>query len=92
VYTAGPGELIGWSPVLEQRRMTATARATTVCRLAAFEADRVRQLCEKDPQFGVAFLRQLALALSERLSHTRRRLGGPANLRGPLGVIPGSSD
>ncbi len=92
VYVAGPGELLGWSPVLGGRGMTATARAAGRCRLAALDAERVRALCEKEPTFGLAFLRQLALVLSDRLSHTRRRLGSPANVRGPLGVAPGWSD
>jgi CRP-like cAMP-binding protein len=92
VYAAGPGDLVGWSPVLGRRGMTATARAATRCRLAALEVDKVLELCEKDPRFGVAFLRQIALVLSDRLSNTRRCLGRPATSRGPLGVTPGYSD
>ncbi len=92
VYIAGPGELVGWSPVLGRRGMTATARAATRCRVAALDAGKVLELCEQDARFGVAFLRQVALVLSGRLSNTRRRLARPARTRGPLGVTPGSSD
>jgi CRP-like cAMP-binding protein len=92
VYAAGPGELVGWSPVLGRRGMTATARAATRCRLAALETDRLLQLCEEDPLFAVAFLRQVSLVLSERLASTRRRVGRPSGARAPLGVTRESSD
>jgi CRP-like cAMP-binding protein len=92
VYAAGPGDLVGWSPLLGRRAMTATARATTRSRLAALDVAKVLELCEQNPLFGVAFLRQIALVLSDRLSSTRRCLGRPATTRGPLGVAPGYSD
>ncbi|HEX5271514.1 MAG TPA: cyclic nucleotide-binding domain-containing protein, partial [Gemmataceae bacterium] len=34
VHRGGPGELLGWSPVLGRRAMTATAKAATPLRLA----------------------------------------------------------
>ena len=74
VQTVGPGDLLGWSPVLGLGPMTATARAVSRCRLAALEADRVLALCAHDPQFGVAFLRCTAVALAQRLQATRRQL------------------
>jgi CRP-like cAMP-binding protein len=70
----GPGELLGWSPVFGRRSMTASARTVTPCRLAAVEVSRLVDLCERDPQFGLAFLRQVGLHLSERLRSTRRAL------------------
>jgi CRP-like cAMP-binding protein len=74
VSTVGAGELLGWSPVLGRLAMTATARAVTPCRLAALEVQQIGELCEHDPRFGVAFLRQVALVLTERLWDTRRNL------------------
>jgi len=74
IYAAGPGELLGWSPVLGRHAMTATARAVTPCRLAVLEVAQVNELIEKDSQFGIAFLRQLAVIVSDRLSATRRCL------------------
>jgi CRP-like cAMP-binding protein len=71
IYAAGPGELLGWSPVLGRHAMTATATAVTPCRLAVLEVARVNELIEKEPQFGIAFLRQLAIIVSDRLSATR---------------------
>jgi CRP-like cAMP-binding protein len=74
IYTAGPSELVGWSPVLGCRAMTATARAVTRTRLAVLSVDRIFALCERDPRFGWAFQRQIALVLSARLRQTRRCL------------------
>jgi CRP-like cAMP-binding protein len=74
IYAAGPGELLGWSPVLGRHAMTATARATTPCRLAVLEVARLSELIQQDPHFGVAFLRKLALVVSDRLSATRQCL------------------
>jgi CRP-like cAMP-binding protein len=74
IYTAGPGEMVGWSPVLGRGVMTATARASSRCRVAVLDAKRILALCEKDPHFGVAFLKQVGVFLSERLNSTRRCL------------------
>ena len=79
IYAAGPGELLGWSPVLGRPAMTATAKVTSPCRLAVLEVARVNELIQEDLQFGVAFLRQLALIVSDRLSATRHCL---ASVRG----------
>jgi CRP-like cAMP-binding protein len=74
VHRVGPGDLLGWSPALGMRAMTATARAATPVRLAVIDAEEVARLCEGDPRFGTAFHRQVALVLSSRLDDTRRRL------------------
>jgi CRP-like cAMP-binding protein len=87
VSTIGPGELVGWSPALERHAMTATARAVTASRLAVLEVRQVLDLCERDPHFGVAFLRQIALILSERLWDTRKNLARALSHR-PLLPVP----
>jgi CRP/FNR family transcriptional regulator, cyclic AMP receptor protein len=74
VHRVGPGDLLGWSPVLGRRSMTATARTVTPTRLAALAVDQIVQMCERDPLFGTAFHRQVAIVLSSRLDDTHRRL------------------
>jgi CRP-like cAMP-binding protein len=74
IHRGGPGELFGWSPVLERRAMTATGRATVPTRMAVLDIGRVLDLCERDPRFGMAFHRQVALVLASRLDDTRREL------------------
>jgi CRP-like cAMP-binding protein len=74
VATAGPGDLLCWSPVLGRRAMTATAWATSRCRLAVLQVPRILALCERDPHFGSAFHRQIARVLADRLGSARRHL------------------
>jgi CRP-like cAMP-binding protein len=74
IDTVGAGDLLGWSAVFGRPSLTATARTATPCRLAVFQASRVVGLCEHDPRFGLAFLRQVGLHASERLGSTRRAL------------------
>ena len=92
VSTVGAGELLGWSPVLGRHAMTATARAVTDCRLAILDVEKILDLCERDPHFGFALLRQIASALSKRLWDTRRNLARALTHRPVLGVRMESSD
>jgi CRP-like cAMP-binding protein len=94
VDTVGPGELLGWSPLFGRRGMTASARTATACRLAVFEVSRVAQLCERDPQFGFAFLRQVGHQVSDRLRSTRRALALARTLshHSPYSLRHGDSD
>jgi CRP-like cAMP-binding protein len=92
VFSAGPGDLLGWSPILGRPAMTATARTTTRCRLAALGTAQVAALCERDPCFAAAFLRQTALVLSDRLRGTRRALARALAHRPQLATIPEGSD
>lgn len=74
IQTVGPGELLGWSPLLGLGPMTATARAVTPCRAVALAADRLLALGKHDPRFGMELLRRAAAVLARRLAGTRRRL------------------
>lgn len=74
ILTVGPGDLLGWSPVLEQKRLTATARALCDSEAVQINASQLLTLFEHDPRFGFAFMRRAALALAKRLSATRLQL------------------
>jgi CRP-like cAMP-binding protein len=74
IQTVGPGELLGWSPVLGLGPMTATAQTRTRCRLVALEVDRMLALCQHDPAFGLEFMRRTAVTLAHRLHGTQLRL------------------
>ena len=74
ILTLGPGDLLAWSAVVGEGRMTATALAVTdVHTLGALSRD-VLALCDTDHQFGYEFMRELAAALSKRLVATRLQL------------------
>ena len=92
VYTAQKGELIGWSPVLGRRSMTATAQAKTRSRLAVLDVVPILEMCQTYPRFGLAFLQEIGLTLSDRLQATRRRLAGVLRNRTPLASIVEGSD
>ena len=74
ILTVGKGELLGWSPVLEQAPLTATARAIVDTAAVQINAEQVLTLCEHDPRFGYEFMRRAAVALARRLSATRLQL------------------
>jgi CRP-like cAMP-binding protein len=74
VQTVGPGELIGWSPLLGLGWMTASAVALAPCRVLALEASRVRELIDEGPRFGVELMRWLAVTLARRLNATRMQM------------------
>ncbi len=74
ILTVGSGDLLGVSPILEQSRLTATARALEDTEAIELNAGQVLALCEHSPQFGYEFMRRAALALGKRLSATRLQL------------------
>lgn len=74
ILTVGEGELLGWSPVLEQQRLSATARALTTTQAIKMNGRQILTICEHDPSFGYEFMKRAALALAKRLSATRLQL------------------
>jgi len=92
VYIANPGELLGWSPVLGRHAMTATARAKTRSRLAVIDIKKIHEMCETYPRFGLAFLREIGVTLSDRLWATRRQLARSVAHGTPIGSVVEGSD
>lgn len=74
LLTVGPGDVLAWSALLAQGRMTATATALEPVRTAAIEGEKLRSLCELQPDIGYHLMKQLAVALSRRLLATRLQL------------------
>jgi CRP-like cAMP-binding protein len=74
ILTVSQGELLGWSPLLQQSRLTATARAITPTTAIRIPAGPAIKLCESDPRLGYELMRRTALALSKRLSAARLQL------------------
>lgn len=92
VSTVGPRGLLGWSPMLGRHAMTATARAVTPSRLAVLDVDQLLGLCEKDPRFGIAFLREIASVMSDRLWDMRRSFARALAHRSSLAASSEGSD
>jgi CRP-like cAMP-binding protein len=74
IHTVGAGELLGWSPILDQMPMTATARAITPTKLVSMDAAQILALCHHDTAFGFRFMTRVAQALAKRLNATRLQL------------------
>lgn len=74
LLTVGPGEILAWSALLGNARMTATATAVDDVELLEFSGTTLRQWCEADPSFGYQWMRQLSAALANRLLATRLQM------------------
>lgn len=74
ILTVADGELLGWSPVLEQATLTATARTQVATHAVKISGPHLLQLCDQDPRFGYELMRRAAIALAKRLSATRLQL------------------
>ncbi len=73
IQVLGPGDLLGWSPLLFRGRMTATAKAISRCRIAALNVRELHHEFDEDSKFGKEFYSRVALALALRLNATRRK-------------------
>ena len=74
ILTLGPGDLVAWSAILGDGRMTTSAVALEPSELVALPARYVIELCEQQPALGYRFMRGVAQAISRRLVGTRLQL------------------
>jgi len=70
----GPGEMLGWSGVLDERNFTAAASTSEDSTLLAFDGDQLRQLFAKDSGIGYRLVGNIALVISSRLAKLRSTL------------------
>ena len=74
-YTADAWEVVGWSSVTPSvRQRTASATAVTDCLLGGTDAEKLRQLCDQDHDFGYLVMRRIANIVASRLMTTRLQL------------------
>ena len=74
IITVGDGDLIAWSALLGDGRMTASAIASQESRLIAFPADQLLALCEANHDVGYVVILCIAKLISRRLLATRLQL------------------
>ncbi len=72
--TTGPGELVGWSGLVSDGRMTATATALDDTTLIAMSGQKLRDLCSREHDLGNVVFQRVAQVLSKRLLSTRLQL------------------
>lgn len=74
ILTMGPGDLLAWSGLLGDGRMTSTASTLEPTRLIEIPVAALRSLCESDHEIGYIVMTRVAKALSRRLLATRLQL------------------
>ncbi|GAB4453494.1 MAG: hypothetical protein Kow0031_35720 [Anaerolineae bacterium] len=71
ISAIGPGEVFGVSALIPPPVATASAKATTPCRVVAFNGAELLQLFEKDCQFGYQLTQRIAHVFRSRLHDMR---------------------
>jgi CRP/FNR family transcriptional regulator, cyclic AMP receptor protein len=74
VGSIAPGEVYGVSSLIEPYRYTATARATMPVKVIELDGLALRALVERDSDMGCTMMRNVAVAVLERLRYTQVEL------------------
>lgn len=74
ILTLGPGDLLAWSALLGNGRMTAAAVALVPTATLVASGEVLNSLCESDRDFGYEWMHAVAVALAKRLTATRLQL------------------
>jgi CRP-like cAMP-binding protein len=74
ILTVGPGDLLGWSALLDHTRLTSTARTVEKTQVIELDAAKLLAVFKRDLEFAYEFMRRTLLALAKRLSATRMQL------------------
>ena len=74
VMTAGPGEIFGWSSLVEPYQLTASAHCATPVRVVAITASGVRALMAMSCSLGYRLMQKGCQTASARLRATRVQL------------------
>ncbi|MEM9588947.1 MAG: cyclic nucleotide-binding domain-containing protein, partial [Planctomycetota bacterium] len=74
VLTVGAGDLLAWSALLGDGRMTATATTMVPTTLTAFVASELLACCDSNHDLGYVVMKNLSRSVSRRLVATRIQL------------------
>ncbi|OQY06352.1 MAG: hypothetical protein B6I22_05660 [Desulfobacteraceae bacterium 4572_123] len=74
VDSIAPGEILGWSALIEPGQYTTTARCSKSTRIVSLPADKLKAVFIKNPQTGYVFMGRLAMIISQRLKHRTDKL------------------
>lgn len=70
IYTAGPGDVLGWSWLFPPYYWHFNACAVERTEAIFFYGTRLREACEQDREFGYQLMRRVANVLMHRLQST----------------------
>ncbi|MEV0173586.1 cyclic nucleotide-binding domain-containing protein [Streptomyces sp. NPDC050803] len=74
IESLGHNELVGWSWLFTPHVWHLGAEAVSPLRAYEFDAERVRAMCEEDPEFGRSLARWVGEVVAHRLQAARTRL------------------
>jgi CRP-like cAMP-binding protein len=74
ILTLGPGDMVAWSSLLGEGRMTTSATAAEDTQVVSVPAADIAALCEANHTFGYYLMQRLSYALADRLVATRLQL------------------
>lgn len=74
IFTIGPGEIVGWSSLVDQSCYSTWARTPESARLVQLNVAELLRMCDRDREFGYDLMRRTAMALAKRLKKTRQQL------------------
>lgn len=74
LLTFGPGEMLGWSSFLEQRKYGSTGLVAAPTRLVKIDGRQLRALCDREPEFGYDFMCRTMRTVAHRLTTSWRQL------------------
>ncbi len=74
VDTAVPGDMVGWSALVEPYRLTAAGKVRKNARLIAIDGAKLRQLCEANHDLGYRLMVSITQLLATRLEGARVQL------------------
>jgi len=74
IQTAGAGEVLGWSWLVEPFRWHFDAQATAHTKTIVFDAKAIRGSFEKQPEIAYTLMKRFAPIIVERLQATRLQL------------------
>jgi CRP-like cAMP-binding protein len=74
IQTVGPGEIVGWSWLVPPHRWQFDCRAVDPIQGLVFDAEWLREQCDKDHELGYYLLKQLVTVIASRLAATRLQL------------------
>ncbi len=74
VGSIAPGEVLGVSSMIEPYKFISSAKATVAIKVIEIDSSALRALCEVDAKMGYAMMRNIAVAVLERLKYTQVEL------------------
>jgi len=66
-----PGDVIGWSALVNPRRLTASAYCASDVRLLAIDGKALSKVMEQDSHIGFVVMKELAGAIGQRLRQAK---------------------